>query len=145
MGSTVSQVTLTLSNLSHSFPGDVDILLVGPTGQKVMVMSDAGEDPDLSNVTLTFSDAAASALPAAAQIVSGTFRPTDFEAGETLPAPAPAGPYARPACRLSTDYRPMAHGPSMFPMTVQGIAAPSLEAGACKSPRVPDLFPADPQ
>jgi hypothetical protein len=43
------------------------------------------------NVTLTFSDAAASGLPAT--IVTGTYRPTNNTAGDPFPAPAPAGSY----------------------------------------------------
>ncbi|HXI88430.1 MAG TPA: C25 family cysteine peptidase [Blastocatellia bacterium] len=89
----INKVTVTLTNLNHTFPDDIDILLVGPTGQKAILMSDAGGTLDLVNVTLTFDDAAASLLPDGGQIVSGTFKPTDFEAGDTFPAPAPAGPY----------------------------------------------------
>ena len=39
------------------------------------------------------ADDAASALPDRSEILAGTYRPTDFEAGETLPGAAPAGPY----------------------------------------------------
>src|SRR5882724_4941326 len=88
-----NKVTVTLTNINHTFPDDIDILLVGPTGQKTILMSDAGNTLDLVNVTLTFDDIAASFLPDNAQIVSGTFKPADFEAGDTFPAPAPAGPY----------------------------------------------------
>ena len=73
---------------------DVDILLVSPTGQKVMLMSDVGGGFGLNNVTLTLSDRAAAALPATGQIVSGTYLPTDVQPGDVFPAPAPAGPYA---------------------------------------------------
>src|SRR5204863_4832230 len=68
-------------------------LLVGPGGQKVLLMSDAGGSTGISNVTLTFDDAAASKLPDSAGITSGTYRPTDFATGDTFPSPAPAGPY----------------------------------------------------
>jgi len=56
-------------------------------------MSDAGGSADIMNVTLTFGDAAAGSLPDNTQIVSGLFKPTNFGAGDTFPAPAPAGPY----------------------------------------------------
>jgi hypothetical protein len=49
-------------------------------------------DP-INNVTLTFDNAASSRLPNLAQIVSGTFKPTDFPPDETLPAPAPPAHY----------------------------------------------------
>jgi len=90
---TVTKVTVTLNNLNHTFPDDVDVLLVGPGGQRVLLMSDAGGSPDVVNVTLTFDDAAAGSLPDAAQLVSGLFKPSNFGAGDPFPAPAPAGPY----------------------------------------------------
>jgi len=91
---TVSKVTITLTNIEHTFPDDFDILLEGPGGQKVMVMSDVGGSSDIVNVTLTLDDDAAAALPDSAILVSGTFRPTDIGATDTMDAPAPAPPYA---------------------------------------------------
>lgn len=87
------KVTATLHQLSHTAPDDLDILLVGPQGQKVMLMSDAGGSADVLNVTLSFDPTAATTLPDSSQIFSGTYLPTDFPPGEHLPAPAPAGPY----------------------------------------------------
>ena len=93
---TVTKVTATLTGMNHTFPDDIDVLLVGPGGQKLLLMSDAGGSLDLVGVNLTFDDGAASALPDSTQIVSGTFRPTNFGTGDTFPAPAPAGPYPDP-------------------------------------------------
>jgi subtilisin-like proprotein convertase family protein len=91
---TVSKVTVTLLNISHSFPDDVDVLLVGPGGQKTLLMSDAGGGNALSGVTLTFDDAAESLLPDSTAISPGTYRPTDFDTTtDSFPAPAPAGPH----------------------------------------------------
>jgi uncharacterized repeat protein (TIGR01451 family) len=90
---TVTKVTARLAGLSHTYPDDLDILLVGPGGQKVMLMSDAGGALPLSGVNLVFDDAAASQIANSTQIVSGTYQPTDFSPGEALNAPAPAGPY----------------------------------------------------
>src|SRR5207247_1947821 len=56
----VDKVTVTLNNFSHSFPDDVDIMLVSPTGQKVMLMSDCGGGHGVTNASITISDAAAS-------------------------------------------------------------------------------------
>lgn len=88
---TVQKVTATLSGFSHTFPEDVDVLLVGPAGQKVILMSDVGGGGDVSNLTLTFDD---SGPPlGTGTLTSGTYKPTDVQAGETWPAPAPAAPY----------------------------------------------------
>src|SRR5437667_6255659 len=55
MVGTVRNVTLTLNNLNHSWASDVDVLLVGPAGQKVLVLSDVGSAFAPSNVTVTLS------------------------------------------------------------------------------------------
>lgn len=87
---TVTKVTASLFGISHTFPSDVDILLVGPAGQKVILMSDADGGTDIVNVNLTFDDAG----PAiGTTVISGTFRPTNVGTGDTFAAPAPAAPY----------------------------------------------------
>lgn len=88
----VSKVTVSLT-YSHTFPDDIDMLLVSPMGQKVVIMSDVGGSTDVNNVAVTLDDAAASALPDSTQIVAGTFRPTNSGAIDTFPGPAPSGPY----------------------------------------------------
>ncbi|CAD5910740.1 S8 family serine peptidase [Planktothrix agardhii] len=89
----IANIQVSLSGLSHTWPDDVDMFLRGPGGQKVMLMSDAGDFADLNNVNLTFSDSASGTLPDGSQITSGTYRPTDYQVGDTFPTPAPAGPY----------------------------------------------------
>jgi subtilisin-like proprotein convertase family protein len=91
----ITAMNVKLSNINHTFPDDVDVLLVGPAGQKYILMSDVGGNFVLNNVTLTFSDSG-TALPDSAQIASGTVRPTNIGATDTFPAPAPAGPYNNP-------------------------------------------------
>jgi uncharacterized repeat protein (TIGR01451 family) len=91
---TVEKVIVTLSNLTHVAPSDLDVLLVGPGGQKVLLMSDAGSRPGVFDVTITFDDRAALSLPDDGFFVTETYRPTNFGAGDTFPAPAPPGPYA---------------------------------------------------
>jgi len=93
---TVSKVTVTLKNMNHTFPDDIDVLLVGPGGQKLLLMSDAGGSADLVNNTYTFDDAAASTLADGALSASGTYKPSNFGTGDTFPAPAPVGPYPDP-------------------------------------------------
>lgn len=88
----VSKVTVDIRRLVHSFPEDIDMLLVGPGGQKVLLMSDAGAGNAVSDVNLTFDDGAGT-LPFSATIASGSYRGTDYPPGDSLPSPAPAGPY----------------------------------------------------
>jgi len=87
----IESITVSLFGLHHTYPDDVDILLVAPSGETVMLMSDAGGSADVY-VYLTFMDGAPS-LPDGSQIDYGTYSPGNFEDGETLPPPAPAGPY----------------------------------------------------
>ncbi len=105
---TISDVNVDLRGLSHTFPDDVAVLLVGPGGQRVVLMSDAGGGDiacggggPVSNVNLTFDSQAVNQLPDTAQISSGTYRPiqgtTNADCGNLrpspFPAPAPSGPY----------------------------------------------------
>jgi hypothetical protein len=82
----VQKVTATLNGFAHACPIDVDILLVGPQGQKSILMSDIGDCKNASRpgVALTFDDAAATAVPCilssptvTGTLPAGTYQPTD--------------------------------------------------------------------
>jgi len=92
---TITKVTVTIYGLTHARQNDLDILLVGPLGQKVLLMSDVGGGVSVANVSLTFDDAAAIFLPTGAvSITTGTYKPTDSgTASDTFSASAPAAPY----------------------------------------------------
>jgi serine/threonine protein kinase len=91
---TISGLTVTLTGLTHQFPNDVDVLLVGPTGENVVLMADAGGATRLRGVTLTFDDAAAAInLTDEGQIAQGSVRPASFEAGFEGGSPAPSPPF----------------------------------------------------
>jgi subtilisin-like proprotein convertase family protein len=87
----ITDVDLELHGFSHTYPEDIDMMLVGPGGQRAMVMSDAGKDP-LVSADLVLDDEAAAPLPQAHGTVNGTYRPTDYQAfaPDTMPAPAPS-------------------------------------------------------
>jgi subtilisin-like proprotein convertase family protein len=76
--------------LNHTFPDDVDLLLVGPGGQNAIIMSDAGGGAEAPNFVLALDDAAVNRLPDNGPLLDGTFKPTNFGAGDGFPAPAPA-------------------------------------------------------
>ena len=92
LSGTIAKLTLTLNGLNHTFPDDLDILLVGPQGQNLIVLSDVGGSTDAS-VSLTLDDSAATSLPDGGALVSGIFRPANVGSGDSFPAPAPSGPY----------------------------------------------------
>ncbi|MBD2602132.1 S8 family serine peptidase [Microcystis aeruginosa CS-583] len=89
----INSLKVTLTNLSHTWPNDIDVLLVGPTGTKALLMSDVGGSSGVNNVTLTFDPTATSSLPDSGLITSGSYKATDFETGDFFNAPAPGGPY----------------------------------------------------
>jgi uncharacterized repeat protein (TIGR01451 family) len=91
----VSQVTVTLSNLSHSYPHDIAMLLVGPEGQNVALMVNAGADAleGMVNQTIVLDSTASNTLPAFGQIVAGTYQPADYTPSYSL-SNAPAAPYS---------------------------------------------------
>jgi subtilisin-like proprotein convertase family protein len=90
----LSNVTVRLNDFNQTWGNDVDVLLVSPTGQKVLLMSDAGTGTT-TNATLTISDAAAASLPANGALASGTYKPTNYDTStDVFPSPAPAAPYA---------------------------------------------------
>jgi subtilisin-like proprotein convertase family protein len=87
----LTKVTATLTGFSHTFPDDVDVLLVGPGGQSVVLMSDVGSGTDVTNLNLVFDDSGAAL--STATITSGTFKPTNLGTSDVFFNPAPAGPY----------------------------------------------------
>lgn len=92
MPGTISRMTVRLSGVRHDHLNDFDVLLVGPSGQAVVLLSDAGGARS-DSITLTFDDSAPTTFSANSP-GSGTYRPTNHGSrGDSLPAPAPPGPY----------------------------------------------------
>jgi subtilisin-like proprotein convertase family protein len=56
-GATGVPTSVELRGFSHTFLADVDIALVGPTNQALMLFSEQGWIDDAQNATVTFSDA----------------------------------------------------------------------------------------
>jgi uncharacterized repeat protein (TIGR01451 family) len=97
MGGQVTRVSVTISNLIHTWPDDIDLLLVGPTGERATFMSDAGGSIAVSNVVLTFSDTAGNVLPDNGPLLSRSYGPANYASALTTsdrfdpPAPQPGG------------------------------------------------------
>ena len=102
---TVSKVTVTLRGLTHTWAGDLDMLLVAPNGTNCILMSDAGDlySNRLSAFTITFDDDSSLLIPFGGQINNGfTYAAANYAAGSTnhtayddsdnFAAPAPANP-----------------------------------------------------
>jgi subtilisin-like proprotein convertase family protein len=95
----IIDLNVTVTGLTHGFPEDVGILLVGPTGQKVVLMNNTGGiNPITVPITITFDDQAATPVPNPifGSLASGTYKPTNLASacpGNSFNPPAPACPY----------------------------------------------------
>ncbi len=109
LGGQITSISVTISNFTHSFPDDVDIMLVSPLGEKVTLMSDAGGNIPVSNVTMTFSATATNQLPDAGPLLSRTYQPTNFAGlgtADLFPSPAPGIPYDNSDLNTLTNLNP---------------------------------------
>ena len=91
---TVESVEVTLFNILAPTPSNLGFLLVGPGGQQVLLMANAGGSAALGNTSLAFADSASNAVPAAGPLASGLYQPSAYGTPPTFPTPAPAGPYS---------------------------------------------------
>jgi subtilisin-like proprotein convertase family protein len=96
----IQHVQVALHGFTHGYTDDVSVVLLGPNGKAVRLMSDVGGPSDVSGTELTFDDTAASGIPDDGPLVSGTFKPTTGTTGGFAGNPAPSllpdgppGPY----------------------------------------------------
>ncbi len=112
LSGTISKVTVGLNNLNHTFPSDVDMLLVGPGGQSFIILSDVIGGTDWVNINYTLDDDAAVVIPGTGAPASGTFKPTNYGTGDGFPAPAPAAPYQSPGTAGTATFASVFNGTS---------------------------------
>jgi subtilisin-like proprotein convertase family protein len=97
----ITKVTATLSNINHTFPDDIDILLISPAGDAVMLMSDAGGAIAISDVSIRYTDSAPSAPADNGLLTSGDCLTSNYSddgspVRDFFPPPVPAGTSAWP-------------------------------------------------
>jgi len=95
-GQTITDVTVRIFGFTHTFPDDVDILLVGPGGENVILMSDAGGSTDVANLSPAFTDSGSGIpVPDNGPLETRTYNPSNSDGGDgdvfPEPAPAPSG------------------------------------------------------
>lgn len=89
----VTDVNVILHGYTHPSPDDVDVLLVAPSGQNALIMSDSGASFDVSGIQITLDDEAADELPNSEQLVSKSYRPANFSgSGDMFLNPVGATP-----------------------------------------------------
>ncbi len=101
---TTADIKVTLTNFSHTYAGDVAIVLVPPRGTSVLLMNlflnGSGAGPT-SNANITFDGAAAGLLPATGPVTTGSYKPTAYSlAYASFSAPGPATNFCNPGPTL---------------------------------------------
>lgn len=87
---------------THPSPDDVEILLVSPSGQSVLLMNNVGDNISVSNIDILWSNVGSTLLPCGTgPIISSNlmtqsplYVPTDCGGGTNFIPPAPSGPYS---------------------------------------------------
>jgi hypothetical protein len=87
----LTDVNVTLRNITQPNVVDLDVLLVGPDGDTAVIFSDVGFGSSANNLTVTLDDQAATQVPGGGPIPNGSFQPTNFQSGDIWSSPpAPA-------------------------------------------------------
>jgi Bacterial Ig-like domain (group 3)/Divergent InlB B-repeat domain/Abnormal spindle-like microcephaly-assoc'd, ASPM-SPD-2-Hydin/Domain of unknown function DUF11 len=86
----LGKLTVTLNNISSSDIPLTDLLLVGPTGAKIIPFASVGDGSTISGVNVTLDDAASGLIPGGSPLTTGTYKPTSITGGTSLVFPAPA-------------------------------------------------------
>src|SRR5215211_7721176 len=87
----LTDVNVTLRNITQPGVDDLDVLLVGPGGQTAVIFSDVGGNNLVSNLTVTLDDQAATQLSPAGPLTNDAFQPTNLPPADSwFSPPAPA-------------------------------------------------------
>lgn len=92
LGNSITDVNVSILGFGHTFPGDVELLLVAPSGTTALLMTGACNNFGGSVYDFTFDDEAAGQLLIGNGCTSGSYQLSNFDT-VSLTAPAPAGPY----------------------------------------------------
>lgn len=112
MGTTITDIDITLNfgtaagtvlfalGEEHTFCGDLDMMLVSPTGTSLVFLSDAGSFADM-NGSYTFDDEAAETIQESpttqvvdGNLVNGSYRRSAYIDGDPFLSPAPSPNFA---------------------------------------------------
>jgi hypothetical protein len=79
VGGSLIKATVTLNRFSQVNPHGVSALVTAPGGTNALIMSHAGGSGyAVTNLVLTFDDAATNSLPSTGAITTGTYKPTYY-------------------------------------------------------------------
>jgi subtilisin-like proprotein convertase family protein len=90
----IGYVSVTLSGFSHTYVADVNVLLVSPSGRRILLMANTNDGGDAVNDTLTFIPNGSAVLPQEnVDVLSGVYDCSVYPPVADFPSPAPAQPY----------------------------------------------------
>ncbi|QQS07870.1 MAG: tail fiber domain-containing protein [Phycisphaerales bacterium] len=91
----IDYIEVRLLGLTHTYVGDLDILIVAPGGQAILLASDQGNNVPLTaqDVIFTFDAPTFFPTPDPTGVPGYVFRPVGGSQTDPFTAPAPAGPY----------------------------------------------------
>ena len=89
----IEDVDVKIPGVHHERARDLRMLLAGPRGQRVLLMSAACDGNRSAHGTWTFDDEAPGPMPATACADGGRYTPTTYNGVSDLPAPAPQEGY----------------------------------------------------
>ncbi len=87
----LTDLTVTLFGLSHTWPNDLAAVIVAPSGTSVILFSGPGDRIPAVGLNWSFNDNAAARLPDSGALSSGTYRPGQEQFDEFFPLPGPGG------------------------------------------------------
>ncbi|MGB7768515.1 MAG: YDG domain-containing protein [Verrucomicrobiia bacterium] len=137
LNGTITNLTVTLSQFNHAYPGDVDMLLVAPDNQTaVVIFSRAGdggvaftnspspaEEAGVTNITFTLSDTAMFALPYPYPFISIPFKPADYSGTNNQTVGQQEGFGILPANGPLADFPSPAPDPSLYTNTPVALSS----------------------
>jgi hypothetical protein len=85
----ILNIQVLINGFSHDAPDDVGAVVVAPSGNATLLFAGAGSAIPAVNLDWIFDDNAATPLPTAGALSSGTFRPGLVDFVENFPAPGP--------------------------------------------------------
>jgi subtilisin-like proprotein convertase family protein len=94
VGSRITDLNVHLNTFTHTFPDDVDVLLVGPHGQSTILMSDAGGFQAVGSLTLVIDNQGQERLLNDGPLLSNClceFKPANYRPSDSFPSVVLAG------------------------------------------------------
>jgi hypothetical protein len=95
LGNSITSVSVEIESFTDADPNSVGLVVVGPTGAALALLGACGGSQGISPINVAFSDTASS-IPLN-NLVSGTFKPTQYASLGSFPSPGPGLAYNSPA------------------------------------------------